>query len=284
MKYTLSAFADEASTAFSGQINALKKNGIGYIEIRNVDGRNIADLSIKEVKEVKKQLDDAGIGVWSIGSRLGKIGILDNFAPHLDEEKHTLELANTLGCDKIRMFSFYMPKNEAPESYSVYRNEVFERLASLADTAKPYGVTLCHENEKGIYGDNTERSLDIARTFPSIPLVFDCANFVQCSVKPIDAWKVLKPYVKYMHIKDALPDGRVVPAGHGAGNLKEVVSDYLASVGEVMTLEPHLALFDGLASLEARAISVEEFPFQYPTNEAAFDAAVTELKKLITNI
>ncbi len=281
MNYTLAAFADEASNSLSGQINALKKNSIGYIEIRSVNGRNIADLSIDEAKEVKKELDDANIRVWSVGSRLGKIGILDDFAPHLDEEKHTLELANALGCDKIRMFSFYMPKDESPEKY---RDEVFSRLQSFADTAKPYGVTLCHENEKGIYGDNTERSLDIAKNCPSIPLVFDCANFVQCGVKPIEAWKILKPYVKYMHIKDALKDGRIVPAGHGVGNLKEIVTDYLANVGEVMTLEPHLALFDGLASLEARSISMDEFPFQYPSNEAAFDAAVFELKNLIAKI
>ncbi len=281
MNYTLAAFADEASNSLSGQINALKKNGIGYIEIRSVDGHNVADLSIKEAEEVKKRLDDANIRVWSVGSRLGKIGILDDFAPHLDEEKHTLELANTLGCDKIRMFSFYIPKDESPEKY---RDEVFSRLERFAETAKPYGVTLCHENEKGIYGDNTERSLDIAKNCPSVPLVFDCANFVQCGVKPIEAWEILKPYVKYMHIKDALADGRIVPAGHGIGNLKEVVADYLANVGEVMTLEPHLALFDGLASLEARAISKEEFPFQYPSNEAAFDAAVFELRNLIAKI
>ena len=52
-----------------------------------------------------------------------------------------------------------------------------------------------------------------------------------------------------MHIKDALPDGSVVPAGKGIGHLPELLRAYSAKGGEAVTLEPHLRVFDGLKDL-----------------------------------
>lgn len=50
-----------------------------------------------------------------------------------------------------------------------------------------------------------------------------------------------------MHIKDALPDGSVVPAGKGAGELPYLLSQYK---GEVLTVEPLLSVFEGFDKLE----------------------------------
>ena len=46
----LCAFADEASKSLDGQIEALKRNGIYAIELRGVDGTNIADLTDEQAK------------------------------------------------------------------------------------------------------------------------------------------------------------------------------------------------------------------------------------------
>ena len=50
-----------------------------------------------------------------------------------------------------------------------------------------------------------------------------------------------------MHIKDALPDGSVVPAGKGAGELPYRLSQYK---GEVLTVEPLLSVFEGFDKLK----------------------------------
>ena len=42
MAIIISAFADEYSEALDGQIAALNKLGIGYIELRGADGKNVA--------------------------------------------------------------------------------------------------------------------------------------------------------------------------------------------------------------------------------------------------
>ena len=57
--FQLAAFADEADSALSGQIDAMQENDISLLEIRNVDGTNVSDLSIAQAKEIQKKLEDA---------------------------------------------------------------------------------------------------------------------------------------------------------------------------------------------------------------------------------
>ncbi|MBQ9120555.1 MAG: sugar phosphate isomerase/epimerase [Lachnospiraceae bacterium] len=273
MGFKLAAFADEADGRIVNQITAMQENGIDYLEIRNVDGENIADISKEKAKEVRKQLEDAGKAVWSLGSPYGKMGIADNFEPHLEKFKRGLETAEILGTKHIRLFSFYVPK-EAAESYT---DEVMARLDKFQAAAKGSGILLCHENEKGIYGDIATRCLEIHKEFPEIKAVFDPANFIQCGQDTKEAWELLHPYVEYMHIKDALADGFVVPAGKGIGNIPYLLEQYK---GEVLTLEPHLSVFEGLEKLEAEEKSAIG-PYRYPSSRAAFDAAVNALKEII---
>ena len=273
MKFILAAFADEADCSIEKQIDALRENGISYLEIRGVDGENVSNISAAKAKEVRAKLEASGISVRSIGSPYGKIKIEEDFAPHLDRFKYGLETAQILGAKNMRIFSFYLPPKEADR----YADTVLERLDRFRCAAKDSGITLCHENEKGIYGDTAARCLHIHRSFPDIKAVFDPANFVQCGQDTRKAWELLCGYVEYMHIKDALADGTVVPAGQGLGNIPYLLAQYQ---GEVLTLEPHLAVFGGLEGLEA-AKSSKIGAFCYPSKRAAFDAATAALKKII---
>ncbi|MED9904550.1 MAG: TIM barrel protein [Lachnospiraceae bacterium] len=275
MRFQLAAFADEAGTDIEKQIAAMKENGISYLEIRGVDGENISKITKEKAKEVRKRLDDAGIAVWSLGSPYGKIGIEDVFAPHLDAFCHGLELAEILGARCCRMFSFYMPAGKNPADY---REEVMERLGGMIEKAKGSEIVLCHENEKEIYGDIASRCLEIHQTFPELRAVFDPANFIQCGQDTKEAWELLHSYVEYMHIKDAMPNGVVVPAGRGVGNLPYLLSEYK---GNVLTLEPHLNAFIGLADLEREGDKSGSGSFRYGSDREAFDAAATALKNLI---
>ena len=275
----LCAFADEASAALPGQIAALKRNGISLLEIRGVNGKNVKDLCASEVKEIKSMLDGAGISVRSIGSPIGKISLSDDFAAHKEEFKRILEVADILGAEKIRMFSFFPAKGMEQEALKAAVGERIEALLALT----PETITLCHENEKEIFGENTENCLWLHRTFPRLRAVFDPANFVQCGVDTLTAWSVLREYVDYLHIKDAVADGTVVPAGMGIGNVPAIVGDYLARGGDMMTLEPHLFDFTGLSALE-NGKSVKLGISAYKDNDEAFDAAASALKTIIGTI
>ena len=241
------AFADEASANIDEQIKAMKENKLDGLEIRNVDGVNISRITKEKAKEVRKKLDDAGLRVWTIGSPIGKIDIeKDDFALHTEKFRHTLELADILGAENIRLFSFFTPA----ENRGSYKDKVIERLGAFCEIAKGSGITPCHENEKGIYGDIPERCLEIHKALPEMKAIFDPANYVQCEVDTLKAWEMIKPYVKYLHIKDALADGKVVPAGKGIGNVKFILDDYIRNGGDSVTVEPHLTVFDGLKALE----------------------------------
>ena len=273
------AFADEASSQIDGQIAALRRNGLQGLEIRNVDGQNVSDISLEKAREVHKKLTDAGLSVWSIGSPIGKIDIQkDNFEQHLQKYLHTLEIARALGAEKLRMFSFYLPKGQDP---APFRQQVIDRLSRMAELAQGSGVALCHENEKGIYGDVASRCLEILQAVPHLQGVFDPANFVQCGQETWAAWEMLRERITYMHIKDALPDGRVVPAGAGVGNVARILSAFRAQGGDAVTIEPHLQVFSGLAGLERAGDTSDVGSYCYESNDAAFDAACAALKGIL---
>ena len=78
------AFADEASPDMTGQIAAMQRNGISLLEIRGVNGVNVSKISDRTAREVKRQLDDAGISVWSMGSPIGKHKLEAKFEEHLE--------------------------------------------------------------------------------------------------------------------------------------------------------------------------------------------------------
>lgn len=274
------AFADEANADFDAQIKAMQRNGLDGIEIRNVGDKNVTDLTVEEAKEVRRKMDDAGLITWSIGSPLGKINIeTGDFFAHLEKFKHALEIADILNAENIRLFSFFMPKEKDPADF---RNEVIDRLGKFVDLAADCGIALCHENEKGIYGDNAARCLDVLNAVPQLCGVFDPANFVQCGQDTLKAWELLKDRIKYMHIKDAFADGSVVPAGKGDGNVAAIVREFIVRGGKQFTIEPHLKVFKGLAELEQEGeqSKVGE-TFVFESNEAAFDAACEAFKALL---
>ena len=95
---------------------------------------------------------------------------------------------------------------------------------------------------------------------------------------------MLKHRIYYMHIKDALfADSSVVPAGKGDGHVKEVLDAFLAQGGTDLTVEPHLAVFDGLKGLERKGDRsiVGGGKFVYASNDEAFDAACAALRELL---
>lgn len=273
-------FADEASPMIDEQIKAMHRNGLDGLEIRNVDETNVADITLDKAREVRKKLDAAGLITWSIGSPIGKIDIeKDDFAAHLEKLKHTLEIANILGAENIRMFSFFIPQNK---DASIFKNEVLDRLGKMAEIANGTGVSLCHENEKGIYGDVADRCLEILNTFPEIEGVFDTANFVQCKEDTARAWNMLKHRIKYVHIKDArMSDGAVVPPGKGDGNYNIILPEYIAMGGTCFTMEPHLTEFVGLQGLEREGEESNVGEISFGSNEEAFDFACDTFKKLL---
>lgn len=277
-KIEISGFADEIAEDLKTQIEVIKKLGISHIEMRGVNGKPLVEHSLEEVKEVKRQLDENQIKLSSIGSPIGKILITEDFEEHFELYKKTVEIAKIMETPYIRMFSFFIPEGEEPEKY---KNQVFERLQKFADYARDHQVVLLHENEKEIYGDNAKRCLEIMQEFygEHFKAVFDFANFVQCNQDTREAYQLLKPYISYIHIKDAKAEsGIVVPAGYGDGNVEEILKSLLEEGYEgFLSLEPHLTDFTGFGTLEQNG----ELEQRKMSGEEAYTTAYRALKEIL---
>ncbi|HEY8350762.1 MAG TPA: sugar phosphate isomerase/epimerase family protein [Clostridia bacterium] len=281
-RFILSAFADEIDPGLDVQMDVLEQHGISYIEMRGVGGKNITQYSLEEVMEIKRRLDKRGFRISAIGSPIGKISITDDFGPHLELFRHTLEIAKILETRYIRMFSFYIPEGEKPENY---RGEVMDRWRRFLEAAEGTGIMLLHENEKDIYGDTPQRCLDLVKEMDNgnMKLIFDPANFVQCDVETYpEAYELLKEHVVYLHIKDAVySDHHVVPAGQGDGKVKEILESlYKRGFEGFLSIEPHLWNFVGFAELENRKVEASE----EDSGPDKFAIAAYALKKLIREV
>ncbi len=267
----LCAFADEAGSSLQAQIDALHRNGIGLLEIRTVDSVNIGDMTLERAEEVAAILKENNLKVWSLGSPMGKVSLDEDFdfEAYLPKVEHMCKLANIFGADKIRMFSFFNAYDKA--------DQVIAYLKRMVEVAAKYGVKLCHENEKSIYGDTLERVQELMDKVPGLKFVYDPANYLQCGESSAVTLPALHDKVEYFHIKDVIAETQeLVPAGVGDGDIPKLIE--MIRGDQVLTLEPHLAIFDGYANIDDEEMKNK---FHFESNDEAFDYAVTALKGIL---
>lgn len=240
----LSAFADEIADDLDEQIAVLLSEGIRYLDLRGVWGVNVLDLSDSQVSDIARTLRAHGIGVAAIGSPIGKAPIDGPFGEHLHRFERAITLARAFETPFVRIFSFYPPAARPDAEPASYRDEVVTRLREMTARARAAGLTLLHENEKDIYGDSVARCVDLVRAIDDAhyQAAFDPANFIQCAQTPYpDAYEALRPWLRYVHVKDARPDGAVTAAGDGAARWPELLQRLRADGYDgFLSLEPHL--------------------------------------------
>ena len=276
----LSAFADEISANLDEQIAVLRSENIHFIDLRGVWNTNVLDLTDQQITEIQQKLDAHGIGVSAIASPIGKVPIDTPFGEHLQRFERAIALAQFFKTPFIRIFSFYPPAaiedasthtqtadvesnttiahmSDASDTNVTngekdlvdparWRDEVLRRLRELTIQARNANLILLHENEKDIYGDTIARCTDLLQSIndPHFQAILDPANFIQCDQIPYpNAYLELRPWLRYMHVKDALADGTVVAAGEGVARWPEILKQLHTDGYEgFFSLEPHLAL------------------------------------------
>ena len=284
-EFILTAFADEICDSLDGQMDALDKHGIKFIEFRGADGKGVAAYTLDEARVARDRMAARGFAVSALGSPVGKTFIDDEFETALEQYRHVVELAKAFGTHYIRVFSYFIPEGDDP---AMYRAEVMKRMKAMADYAEQAGVILLHENEKAIYGDVPERCRDIFDTVqsPALWATYDPSNFVQCGARNYpDAFKLLKDRIRYVHMKDSVYsasessadagfDVHVVsdahrPVGQGDGNCREILAELWRDG------------YEGFLSIEPHLVNNHDIP---GTGADKFDVAANALKKLIAEI
>jgi sugar phosphate isomerase/epimerase len=223
-----------------------------------------------QVKLMKPQFFNRGIRFAAIGSPIGKIKITDPFEPEIERLRRAAALARAFETKVIRIFSFYLPEGDNPKNHKA---EVMRRMKGLAEVAKAEGVNLELENEKGIYGDNADRHLEILETvnMRHMRAAFDFSNYIQVGEEPLSAWPKLRKWVVDFHVKDCRKaDKKECPAGRGDGKIREILKDaFSTGWSGFLTLEPHLSAAG---------------QFQGFTGAALFKTAADALKGILADV
>jgi sugar phosphate isomerase/epimerase len=122
-----------------------------------------------------------------------------------------------------------------PEPGDAERGAFVDALGRSASHARGHGVTLCIETGSDAPETLARCLAEVAS--PSLMVNFDAANLVACGHDdPVAAVGILAPYIRGVHIKDALPPttedewGEEMPVGHGGVPWPAVLAA-LASAG-----------------------------------------------------
>ena len=282
----LSALADEAAFHLTAveQFSALAAIGLEYYSLRFIDVgkgvKNVMKLTMAEIQKLRHLEDEYGLNVASIASPIGKVKLVDRpdgtknvfvpFKRHLARDvARACELAHAFETKLIRGFSFYPPKNAAPEDHL---EEAVERIGRIAEACHRSDLTFGLEVEANLVGRTGRLLAEIHRrvNHPALVLVFDAANLVVqgCSTAEVwREWEAMKPGLGWVHIKDyksakaAKRGGHVhedqlrnfVPADVGAGGHARILSDLRGMLpalskklerrgipGVFLDLEPHV--------------------------------------------
>lgn len=243
--------ADEAGTDIETQIKAHQELGWSHIELRNVDGKCITDISDDEFDAVLGKLNDAGIEVVGFGARLANWSRPIDTDLQIDIDEMVRAAARLLKCGgkTIRCMS-YPNRKENPLDDDAWRDEVVRRLTILAKMAEDGGVTLVHENCDGWGGVSPAHCAELVTRVdsPAFKVVLDTGNpgnHDNDKHNALDWYNAVRPHIVHVHVKDYTRDdqGRGVMCYPGAGvsKLPDVLRDLLKrGYDGCLSIEPHM--------------------------------------------
>jgi sugar phosphate isomerase/epimerase len=234
--HRLSVLTDEVSDQFVAALDWAVARAFRYVEVRMVDGKNVAALDDEQVARARKEIDQRKLHVSAIASPLFKcaldptrpvqkgdtFGAPDEDVPtHFKKLERVMGIAKRLGTRNIRIFSFW--REEQPRKYF---GEIAGHLKKAAEAAEKEGVMLLLENETACNGGYAEEVAEILRRVnrpASLKALWDPGNETYGGRSPYpEGYAKIKPYVGHVHLKDAA-DGKCVPIGSGQAPLKDQI-------------------------------------------------------------
>lgn len=202
----LSIITDEMTQDLSAAIRFAKAYHLQGLELRTVDNQPLEALSLQRLKELRQMMDAEGLSVCNLAGSFFKC-TYDNRAGEMDKLKRLLQAADVLGADTIRGFAFFQEEGLQKEQIK----EAFEEPISLL---KASGKMLLLEADPSVYTTNhwqLRELLDYMNS-PQLGAIYDPGNDIydpEHETPYPDGWQQIAPYVKHIHIKDAVigPNG-----------------------------------------------------------------------------
>jgi len=253
----LAAITDEFSQDIDVALDAMKSVAMTGVELRTIGGRNIVDLSDRDIETIVAAAKRRQMEIVSIASPLLKCVLPD--VPPVDSRfqqdifgspftfedqprltRRAFDIARLTGARIIRVFSYWRtidpPRCE---------DRVATALHALAEEASTYDVTIGVENE---YACNVGTAAESARLLHRLAhrhlqLIWDPANaFILGDTPYPDGYRLLpRERIVHVHVKDCvIRDGGVI-----WGPVGEMGIDWAGHIGALAS-----GGYDGWLSLE----------------------------------
>ena len=133
------------------------------------------------------------------------------------------KLTKELGCKYMSLHAGFLDESD-PKAFATY----VERVSWMRDEAKKYGVTILLESGQ----ETAEDLVKFLEKVPGVYVNFDPANMILYGKgEPREAVKLLAPWIRQVHVKDALftekPGtwGTEVPWGDGAVGARAFIAE-----------------------------------------------------------
>ena len=209
---TFSLITDEVSPSLDEGLSLAEAEGIGMVDLRVIDGRNVLALSRGELADAAQRVRAAGLSVSCICTPLlkwsppGKTSAAkgDQFGFELGDRApgmvyaQAFEAAEILGARNLRIFSYL-----AYDGYHL--NDLRGPIDDLLALAEKFDMTLHVENEGvcNIAGFADLAALMLAYRHPRLRALPDIANAYRQGLPPLASELAqLLPFADILHCKD----------------------------------------------------------------------------------
>lgn len=207
----LAILTDEVSQDLDTVIRFAKEFQLDGIEVRSLFGRAFKDLTKSDLTDIAKGAKDAGIAIAGAASPVFKCNLDSDseIADHIELFKRSVEAAQTLGTDIVRVFAFLRRSHPAT-------SDDLKRAAShfpkLLDIVRGTGIRVGIENEASCIvasGPETKEFLSHLPNDLQLTVVWDPCNvlYIPGTNDPVhDDFPVIADRVGHVHFKDAKRD------------------------------------------------------------------------------
>jgi sugar phosphate isomerase/epimerase len=224
----LGVVSDEIDQDLATALRVAVDLGISHLELNNVWGKNVIELSTEEVARAVGMIADAGLRVVAVDPPAFKACVVDRLSPgavaddptfreHLEMVKRGAERAHQFDARLVRVFSFRRAGIEGLGNPSPrltaggplpgdILDRIAEGLAIACRVAEAEDVILGLENVRSCWGNSGENTARILARVdsPRLRAIWDPGNaFVSGGVVYPDGYEAVRPFIAHVHVKDA---------------------------------------------------------------------------------
>jgi sugar phosphate isomerase/epimerase len=225
-RYEFGVITDEIDQDLERACAVATDEGMSYVELNQLWGKDAHDLTDEEIDRVQAILEKYNLrthlvcGLFFRPFSLADVELATmedhpRFHEHMARLERFIKIAKQLKAQYIRTFGFTRDvggENPSPRSADgggipeEHFPKIVKGLQIACDRLAAEGLTLALENARSLYlntGGNMRRALDAVQR-PNLKIIWDAANAFVAGENPVDGFHQVRGHIVDVHCKDAI--------------------------------------------------------------------------------